>query len=405
MATRNERERREVRKTSAADWAKQPMGSFEATSVKAPDGVGFFSLKAAGVYEIDVVPYVTGKGNPDADEDYEHFVRTYYAHRNMGLEGKSTYCCARTFGEPCPICAWIAKHGGSDPDTAQRIKQQIRQLWCVIDLNHKDKGVQIFDAAFFKSFGEMMKNKLKARQKYNTFADLEGGYTLILTVEEQSFGKGGKFNAVTNIEMEPRDTVYPDSVRDNAPCLDDCLIHRTKEELEKILHETVYGEVDEGKESPKEDKPRVPDRTEGPGPQPPTSNGRNTLRRPKEEDEPEEKPSRRESRGDEGRPDARGNTRPAEPVSEWKLGEWVEFDNIRWTVKRLNKDGSLDLEDDDGNLEPLVSAAEVKRIKVRGRENDKDAVPVRTASPSRKEEAKDEDNDAPPPRRGRPAKS
>ena len=400
MTTRNERDRREGRKTSAADWANQPMSNFEATSVQLPEGVTFFTMKKPGTYEIDVVPYWTGEGNPKADADYEHFERTFYVHRNMGLEGKSSYVCGASFREPCPICAWINRSGGvADPDLVKRIKQQLRQLWCVIDLKSKDQKVQVFDAPFWKSFGEILKNKIKARSKYATFADLTGGYTLILSVEESSIGTN-KFNAVVNIEMEPRGD-YPKDVRDNAPCLDNLLIRRTPEELQKLLDVTIHGgDTEESRKS--EGEPEARTRPNGPGTPPSESTGRNRMRLPEAEDnghsngKDEEKPTRRESREREDRPDARGNS----TSHDFKVGDFVMWDTIRWEVTRTNRDGSLDLEDDNGDKESGVPAADVQLVKTRN-----DSRPGVSAVPAKKTEDEPGQDDEPPRRRGRPVRS
>lgn len=235
--TRREKEKRKVRYTSAREWADKQDSGFEPTSINLPNGTPFFQLKKTGLYKIDILPYLVGKGNPHADEGMYHYERTYYPHRVTLASGKRRqYCClSETFGKRCPICDWMKGEGkDSDQETLKSLRPQVRMLWNIIDRNNKEKGVQVYDSAYFKSFGEMLKNKIQAVEEYEDFFKLEGGMTLQLSVNEASFA-GQKFNQVTNIEMLKRKEDYPEEILDKTVCLDDCLVKVEYDDLKKIF--------------------------------------------------------------------------------------------------------------------------------------------------------------------------
>ncbi len=210
----------------------------EPTSVKLPENVNFFQLKKAGSYEIDVIPFITtrdqSRANPHCPRPgVAHYERTYFCHRKLGIEGKSSYVCsAVTFGKRCPVCDFLRTN--RDPQLEKDFKVQRRMLWAVIDRAESAKGVQVFDSPYFRGFGEKMTKKLQTKL-YNNFFHLSGGSTLYLTVEEESFGDG-KFMNVTNIEIVQRRDSYPDSIIETVPCLDEVLIDVPYEKMRRILH-------------------------------------------------------------------------------------------------------------------------------------------------------------------------
>lgn len=271
MASRREAEKQKARRADARAWAEKEDRGWEPTAVKLPEGVNFFTLKRAGFYKIDVIPYVVGKGNPFADKGLLHFERSYFVHRGLGLTGKQNYCClAECWGKKCPVCEHLSRHGGEmDPDLVKKQKAQWRHLWNVIDTADPEKGIQVWDTAHWKSFGEMIKAKIKAVDAYADFSELtkaEGGMTLQLSVADASFA-GQNFKQVTNIEMLPRKKDYDESIIDKAVCLDEALVQLSYDALK-----TIYFQEEEGK----------------------NGNGRTTLkttaRKPADDDEDEDEP-------------------------------------------------------------------------------------------------------------------
>ena len=212
----------------------------EPTSVALPDGINFFRLESVGSYQIDVLPFVTST-KPEYKNPFcktpgnVHPERTYWAHKNLGLEGKSSYCClAKTFNLPCPICVWMQKNSNGDQDLLQSLQPQQRMLFAVINLAQKDKGIQVWDVAYFKSFGQMLATKLKASRKFENWFHLKGGMTLDLIVEEKKLPRGS-FKNVVNIEMVERDHDYSEDMLTKVPCLDECLVRMDYEKLKRIF--------------------------------------------------------------------------------------------------------------------------------------------------------------------------
>ena len=219
---RRQKERQEARRASARAWAEKQESGFEPRTVQLPDGTSWFSTKEKGNYEIDIIPYVAGPGNPSADEGMVHFERTYYVHRGLGLDGKDSYCClAKTFGRPCPVCDHIRKQADQEMEKTLRVSQ--RCLWRVIDHKNPKKGIQAWDTSYWKGFGELLANKLKASNRYDNFCDLQGGRTVEVTIGKLQ-GPVGSYNGPTNIEMVEREEDYPDSLIDEGFNPDLCII-------------------------------------------------------------------------------------------------------------------------------------------------------------------------------------
>ncbi len=258
--TRREKVKQERRKSSAKAWAEKQDRTFEVTSIQLPEGVEFWKAEKEGFYKLDVIPFLTGRGNPNADEGMEHFERTYHVHRGMGLQGFSSYCCSvRCFKKRCYVCDWINREGGNaDQELVKRLRPQDRMLMNVVDVTSKEskeKGIQVLDQPFgsskHPSFGQVLKDKIQSVEEYENFSDLEKGYTLQIKVVEDCLPGGKPFMKVTSIEMITRKYQYDEDMIDKAICLDECPIEKSYEELKKILLQ----EPDEEEPTDKEEEP------------------------------------------------------------------------------------------------------------------------------------------------------
>lgn len=340
MASRREIEKKKQRqRVSTQEWADKQERGFEPTAYEVPEGVSLFGFRKVGSYEIDIVPYITGGRNLDADEGFEHFVCNYWSHDGMGVDGKERYCCpAKMLKKPCPICEWVAAHQtATDKATkamVQKFKAKQRCLFCVIDRNEPAKGIQVWDTAYWMSFGEALKNKAGAHRKYANFWHPEGGRMLILEVKEASF-EGRSYKKVANIEMEEREDLDAD-IAEQAPCLDDMLVIPSYEELKKIF---------EGAPTPRS------------------------------KDDEEEKPAaRRSARDDDDEPDDKGQ--PTADEYGLKKGMAVLYKGKECTIERISPDGtSLTLEDENGKEYRGVGPEEVKLAKKKPAARDEDDDP------------------------------
>lgn len=223
-----ENDRRELKRTDARGWARQQERGFEATCVKLPDGVNFFKIDKAGTYIVDILHYIVGKGNPRADEGFLHFEREYQSHRIATPNGMRPYCCQwATFGKKCAACDWLKDHGKNAPeDIVRQMRPSFRHLWNIVDLNSKERNVQVYDSNHFNKglgFGEQIATALNSVEAYKDFSELKGGFTLHLTTKEVSF-PGGKYYPVVRMDFLPRKQDYDDDMYDKLVCLDSCLV-------------------------------------------------------------------------------------------------------------------------------------------------------------------------------------
>jgi hypothetical protein len=220
-----------------------------------PEGVKHFKLERIGnpAYKLDFIPYVVGKGNPAADEGMIYFERTFYVHRNLGPDGRdSAVCNLSTFRKRCKFCEHreqLHRNGMSYKDTAD-LKAKTRIIFRVIDRANADAGIQVWETGDYKSFGALLKGKITAVEDYADFYDLDNGYTLQLSVGEDSFD-GRKYNAVTNIEMVKRKKPLDEGWLEDGPNLDDCIKPISDKDALRLLNP---GED----ESEEEDAPKPP---------------------------------------------------------------------------------------------------------------------------------------------------
>lgn len=150
---------------SSKRWMEAESSGVLSNCLKIPQGVSLYKLKP-GKALLDVIPFVTGKNNPMADEGMLWWERTFHVHRNVG-PNQSTYVCpALTANKPCPICeekARIMKNDPSDEEfkAAKELNPKMWQLVQLRDRNDTDKGIQILALSYYR-FGEEVKNSIDA---------------------------------------------------------------------------------------------------------------------------------------------------------------------------------------------------------------------------------------------------
>lgn len=340
---KNKREERQRKVVSARRRVEQHEVGGGRTSVKLPEGMGFFSVKKAGTYRIDVLPFTAGKGNPFADAGELHYERTYFSHRGIGPNNATYVCSAKTFGKRCPVCEHRMKiDGKADEELIKSLVPKERQLFFVIDHAEKDKGVQCWDQSFHL-FGKHLDAKIKNADDddgYEFFADPEKGYTLKVGATEE---KGGGFSwcNCSDIEFKARKDSIPDEVLEECPCLDDCLIEMDYDELKKIFLQIPDEEDPDEDEKPKSKAPAKKS-------SPPDED---------EEDEDEEPEEEEESDDDDEKP-------ANKPVKHsLKKGDEVTYKRMLCEIVKVSPDGtSLTLEDEDGEVHKAVGPDEVKLI-------------------------------------------
>lgn len=206
--------------------------------LKLTKSIKFFNPKE-GEFELDVIPY------ENADGDLEPF-RKFKCHSGIGAEDKK-YVCPTTFAKPCPICderKKMAKSANSDPELIKALNPKDRILMFVIDLtDKKNDSVQLWDASYHAFVKDLLKaidtaeNSMSKRKRslpHAGFAELAGGQTLLVTIEESP--KIKKFYQATRIDAADRDD-YEEAILDETFNLDECFKVLSYDELEAIFLE------------------------------------------------------------------------------------------------------------------------------------------------------------------------
>lgn len=241
MSKARERQRERV---SGRARAIKHKDSFSSKCFRRPDGARLFQVKKEGVIIIDIIPYMVPEGakNPYANGRM-HFERTYFTHRDIGVENDVYPCLKKTFLKPCPICDYRAKlvrDGAKDEDLVKALAPKERQLWNVYDRENPEFGVQIWDISFFL-FGKLLDHYIVNSDEdegYEFFADPEEGFTLKVGFSEEHLG-GNSFFAAKSIMFKKRREPLPQELLDQAYILDELLIEYDYDELKSIFMEAT----------------------------------------------------------------------------------------------------------------------------------------------------------------------
>lgn len=352
MATNREKKKREIRYVDAKERAEKHDKKFEPTAWRLPEGKSAFRFTKAKTYRLDFMPYVAGTNNPNADEGFVHYENTYWIHNIPTPDGTRGYCCLnKTFGEKCYICSELAKatrSGTLDQDTIDKMSAKERQLFNVKDLDEPEKDFQIMEFNWWE-FGRHVDAKVQAKAKYKSFYHLEGGRTLEVTTEEKSFMGKNRY-VPKNFEFEERED-YDNDVLDQVACLDELPIKMTNEEL-KAIFEQAPMDSDKDDDDPKGKGKTVP-----------------------KDDEDED-----ESENDDA------------PKHKFKKKDVVMYDGEECDVTALNKDGTYDLENEEGEEIENIKESKLKKVLTKEDEDDEDEKPAKK-KPKPKDEDEDEDED------------
>lgn len=228
---------------------------FEQTVLDIHEETSMFRLKSTKPVRIDIIPYEVGAGNPWADEGTLHYERTFFVHRGIGADRNSYVCPRKTADKKCFICdyrAKLMKDPEADEDLVLDLAPKERQLFNIVDISDRDKGVQIWDMSFHL-FGKALDAEIRnadEEDEYANFAEIDGGSTLKLGISESSFA-GFTFFSVESIGFKSRKKEYDDSILEEVTNLDDALKILSYDELKSVFLQT---EEEEDGEKPKSRK-------------------------------------------------------------------------------------------------------------------------------------------------------
>ena len=336
MATKRERDKREVRRTNAKEWAQKQEQGYEPTAVKLPEGMKLYKLEE-GTHEIDIIPFRAGANNPNADEGMEHFEAEYAVYRIPRPDGNFDRYCAlshKRWGEADPVAQYRNKVSKEEADA---LRPQLRHLFLVNDKPGDPKNpLKVMDAVHYNrqlGFGEQLVTAINAMEDDDApFYALEGGKTLRIKVADAKFG------SVSRIDLVRRKHDYPESMLDKAPCLDDCILKPKGSVLKKALG------LEEGSSRNGEDEDR-----EAPDNKPYRSSAA-TAKKASREKPPKD--------------DEEENDDPTAKEAGLEVGDRVMFQGEEFEIIKISKDGSsLTLEDDSGDEQTGIAPKEVKKLK------------------------------------------
>jgi len=142
---------------------KKGGGDFESTSIFKSDLDLVFWNPKEGQHFFDIVPYIAGGNDPDAEEGEETYCFQPYMHRNIGPNDKNVICLAKTYGRPCALCEYHKEliRDGADEDLIDEMKVQTnpRVIYNIRVLDSKEeqkKGIQIFHTSHYIMEGVLL---------------------------------------------------------------------------------------------------------------------------------------------------------------------------------------------------------------------------------------------------------
>lgn len=393
--------RDERRRVSARDRANNADSGF-ARTFTIPEGFELFK-ESKGRLEFDIIPYIAGKGNPQADEGMEYFERTFYIHRDIGPAKDSYICPAKTAGKPCPICEQVAKwsrKSGISKEEQKELRQMAAKQRQLFIIRIPGEKTWYLWSLSYHNFGKQLDARIKAfdeKDGYDYFYDLQEGFTVRASFVEASMGEGNPFPQASVIDFIPRAKQYKPELIDRMPCLDDLLIIEPYEKL-RDLFLGVDGPEDGDDDLPpaRGRAPQVDDEDDTP---PPPAAGKGKARPAPVADDTDE---------DDAPPaPAKKSKKPAAPADE---GEWDDEDDTPPAKPAGKKKPAAPPPEDDEDDAPPAPAKKAKKPSVddEGDWDEDDAPPAKPAGKKKPAPAPAEDDgdddDAPPAKAAKPAK-
>jgi len=363
--------KREKKKQTTAKRRAAKMASGDRSTIKAPNGMGFLKMKE-GVKKLDILGFKAGKGNPYADKGEFHYERTYYAHKNIGIENTLQVCARKTFGKKCCICEYAAKLAAkydSDPDVVKALKPQRRQLFQVFDHSDAEAGLKLLDAPWW-NFGKRLDAEVDAAEEDEVLAGefyaLEGDEAATLKVGfvNDSFD-GNAYVRADTIKTVERKEIDPD-VLEKVCCLDELIVEPDQAELKKMFMQ----EDDEDDE----DEDEVDDTEE---------------EEDEDEEEEEEKPVKKKKKPayeEEEEEEDEDDEEEEEEEVKFKKGDRVKFvykkEKYKGTVKKV--DGALvHVTKDSGGLQ-VMDPEDLTLIKAAAKKDEDDEEEEEEETPKKK---------------------
>lgn len=315
--------------------------------------------------KFDVIPFLAGPNVKDHEEGKITQWLEIHVHQNIGLKEETHICPNLMWGDYCPGCHFIKKHGWdvtiSKKDTIPILPKArtVMFVWPHNTTEQEADGLHYFDVAngyIREPLSKLLTTKGDAKL---IFADLDEGKQIVYDKSMK-----GEFPVYAAHSFENRDYEIPDSVTDQIFSLDDTIdMHPDEEKLEKMW-QIYFDNAEEGKSYVQEEDSNVTD---------------DVIR--DEEPEPEEEPleERQEQELEEAfksppEPEKEEESEP-EPEQESKQGGVVVGD----CPSNYTYGKSLDMEVECGECEVYddcgVENGKIKELAAQAREAAKESAP------------------------------
>jgi len=351
----NRHERRQEQQSGGGGW----------DCINKPDGLEVFKPEAKQTYNIDVLPYIVGPRNKNADEGDEYFELSYAVYNDLGIEEKRYIAIGEMLGERDPVAEHFAqlRKQNAEWDDMKNFKPKWRQLMLIFVHEEADKGLQLFEGAY-GTLGELLDEEISGEEEdyIDNFDDPDGGATLEVRFKAKNIGMKNPWVMAAKINFEHReygfnaggDEKLAAELLEQAGgiCLDDCLKIVDYDTLKAALDGAPVGNADTG------------DSSDAPEEKPAPRRGRKPKAETTEDeipDLPEEKAAKKPAKKAKKQPTAAS-------LGIEKGGEVEHDEHGPCTVLRIAKDGLtvtiLDAEDevhkgvDPTDLEPIEEVQE-----------------------------------------------
>jgi hypothetical protein len=275
--SQRDRERRGNRRENRHERRQQQhqSGGGDWDCLRIPEGIEVFKPEADKTYHIDVLPYLVGKHNKNADPGDDYFELSYPCYNSLGMEDKRFIAIGNLLGVRDPVKEHFAalKKARNDWEEMKEFTSKWRQMMLVFVHEMKDKGLMLFEGSY-GTFGELLDEELRNASDnwVDNFDDPDGGATLEVRFKAQNIGKKKPWIRASKINFYQRKDGFD---ADGSPklaaeilkkaystCLDDLLKIPTYDMLKAALdgvpdaHEEVQ-EPEHEEQTQQKDEPPV----------------------------------------------------------------------------------------------------------------------------------------------------
>ena len=234
------------------DWKK---GNGEVAFYKPEEGRNVINIIPYEVHNSQH-PLVRAKKMEIGDLDY---VYDAWTHASIGPDEVDVICLKKTYGKGCPVCEEAEKYKEKgDEETYKDLKAKRRVWYNVQDLEADDpEKIKVFSVSHFLFEHELIEEARNGTdgEEQVDFADIEDGKEIHFRAASDNMG-GNDFFRYKSFKFEDRDKELNPKILKQVHPLDEMIIFRDYEQVEKILFRGLEEEAaeDKGEGKPKSDK-------------------------------------------------------------------------------------------------------------------------------------------------------